>query len=150
MWLEDHATSLDPLVEGCACYACTNHHKAYVQHLLNAKEMLAWVLLQIHNHHTLNLFFAGIRQSLHDGSFQEHVTRFAKVYETHLPGKTGQGPRIRGYQFKSEGPSEPKKNAAPFKMFDDKKAKVAESTLPDADAAVLQEQGFAENTQSDP
>ncbi len=146
MWLEDHATSLQPLVDGCKCYACTNHHRAYVQHLLNAKEMLAWVLLQIHNHHTLDLFFAGIRQTLRNGSFEDNVERFAKVYETLLPEKTGQGPRVRGYQYKSEGPGEPKKNAAPFQTFDDKKEKLAESTPPSAEAgaAELEELGFAE------
>ncbi|KAK5164502.1 uncharacterized protein LTR77_009708 [Saxophila tyrrhenica] len=146
MWTTDHATSLAPLVEGCECYACTNHHRAYLQHLLSAKEMLAWVLLQIHNHHTLDLFFAGIRKSLEDGSFQQNVEGFAKVYESRLPEKTGQGPRIRGYQFKSEGPGEPKKNPAPFQMLDDRSEKLAESTPPaaDADAAELEEQGFAE------
>lgn len=146
MWHPAHATSLASLVEGCECYACTDHHRAYIQHLLSAKEMLAWVLLQIHNHHIMDRFFAGIRESIRDGSFEQEVERFGRVYEVQLPEKTGQGPRVRGYQFKSEGPGEPKKNTAPFTMLDDGKEKLAESTLPsaDVDAEELEAQGFAE------
>ena len=121
MWLPEHAADLSPLVKDCRCYACTNHHRAYVQHLLNAKEMLAWVLLQIHNHHVLDLFFDGVRKSLANDTFESDVHAFERRYEPHLPEKTGQGPRVRGYQYKSEGPSEPKKNAAPYTMLEDGK-----------------------------
>jgi queuine tRNA-ribosyltransferase accessory subunit len=146
MWQPEHAACLEPLLPSCKCYACTDFHRAYLQHLLNAKEMLAWVLLQIHNHHVIDLFFSGIRQSIHDGTFEEEMKRFAKVYESQLPEKTGQGPRMRGYQYKSEGPGEAKRNPAPFQMLDDGKEKLAESVLPsaDADADDLEGQGFAE------
>ena len=36
-------------------------------------------------------------------------------------------PRVRGYQFKSEGPGEPKKNKAPFNMLDEGREKLAEA-----------------------
>ncbi|KAK3712105.1 hypothetical protein LTR37_009196 [Vermiconidia calcicola] len=146
MWLPSHATDLSPLTQDCQCYTCINHHRAYVQHLLAAKEMLGWVLLQIHNHCILDRFFAGIRQSIADGTYEFDVRKFERAYEPRLPEKSGQGPRIRGYQYKSEGPGEPKKNAAPFTMLDDQKEKNAESTLSnvEADAAKLEEHGFAE------
>lgn len=146
MWLSDHATDLDPMVQHCQCYACVNHHKAYVQHLLAAKEMLGWVLLQIHNHHVIDRFFSGIRQSIADGTFESDVRKFEQTYESQLPEKTGQGPRVRGYHFKSEGPSEPKKNKPPFTTLDDKSEKLAESVAPTVgtDAGKLEEQGFAE------
>lgn len=149
MWLPEHAADLSPLVDGCKCYACTNHHRAYVQHLLNAKEMLAWVLLQIHNHHIMDLFFAGIRKSIANDSFESDVKDFERTYESLLPEKTGQGPRVRGYQYKSEGPGEPKKNAAPFTMLEDGKEKNAEGALSDVelDAGDLEQQGFAEKEQ---
>ena len=145
MWDTEHATSLTPLVTGCECYACTNHHRAYVQHLLNAKEMLAWILLQIHNHHTLDRFFAGIRQSIRDDSFEQDVEMFGRIYESQLPEKTGQGPRVRGYQYKSEGPGEAKRNPAPYTALGGSE-RLPESTPPsvDADADVLKQQGFAE------
>lgn len=146
MWLTDHAADLSALVEGCKCYTCTNHHRAYLQHLLNAKEMLAWVLLQIHNHHVLDLFFAGIRGSIANDSFEKDVQDFERTYESLLPEKTGQGPRVRGYQYKSEGPGEPKKNSASFRSMDDGREKNAEGAPldPEANAEDLDDQGFAE------
>ncbi len=57
----EHRAAVAPLQEGCACYACTQHHRAYVNHLLQAREMLGWTLLQIHNHAVLDRFFAGVR-----------------------------------------------------------------------------------------
>ncbi|KAF7546434.1 hypothetical protein G7Z17_g8431 [Cylindrodendrum hubeiense] len=103
MWTPDHATSLLPISEGCKCYTCTNHHRAFIQHLLNAKEMLGWNLLQIHNHWLLSEFFAGVRKVLSEGSarFEECSRNFSAVYESELPLGTGERPRARGYHFKS-------------------------------------------------
>jgi queuine tRNA-ribosyltransferase subunit QTRTD1 len=112
MWSPSHATSLIPLSKSCKCYTCTSHHRAYLQHLLSAKEMLGWVLLQIHNHHILSSFFEAIRASIKAETFEADCEEFARVYESELPEKSGQGPRVRGYHFKSEGPGEGKKNKA--------------------------------------
>lgn len=38
-----------PLEEDCDCYACKNFSRAYLRHLINAKEMLGAKLLSIHN-----------------------------------------------------------------------------------------------------
>ena len=35
----------NPVLEGCCCYCCQNHTRAYINHLLNTKELLANVLL---------------------------------------------------------------------------------------------------------
>ena len=64
MFSPEHQTSLAPLRQGCGCYTCTNHHRAYVHHLLRTREMLAWTLLQIHNHRVLSDFFRGVRSCL--------------------------------------------------------------------------------------
>lgn len=93
MWPSVHAVDLSPLQVGCQCYTCMNHHRAYIQHLLGAKEMLAWALLQLHNHHIMDKFFAGVRRSLDQGTFDHNKRLFAKAYETELPAITGQGPR---------------------------------------------------------
>jgi queuine tRNA-ribosyltransferase subunit QTRTD1 len=92
-WTASHATDLGPLREGCTCYACTNHHRAFLQHLLSAKEMLGWVLLQIHNYHVMDEFFVAIRASIAAGTFEADVEMFSRCYESDLPEKTGQGPR---------------------------------------------------------
>lgn len=39
--------SMEPLVSGCTCYTCANYSSAYVHHLLDAKEMLANILLMV-------------------------------------------------------------------------------------------------------
>ncbi|KAJ4312248.1 hypothetical protein N0V94_007550 [Neodidymelliopsis sp. IMI 364377] len=128
MWSDTHAVSVTPLCEGCNCYACTKHHRAYIQHLLAAKEMLGWVLIQIHNHAILSSFFAGIRASIDSNTFDTDVTAFERYYESLLPEKTGQGPRVRGYQFKSEEHAKPeRKNQRVFTKYDD--AKIAELKL---------------------
>lgn len=148
MWTPTHATSLLPLSKSCTCYACTSHHRAYIQHLLSAKEMLGWVLLQIHNHQILSVFFTAIRESIEAGTFEEDCGVFAKEYESELPAKSGQGPRVRGYHFKTEGPGEPKKNKAPWgNLGGEGKGSTAETPLvPDEEAKELESKGFAEIT----
>jgi len=95
MWAvpEEMKADTRPLVEGCNCYACRRHHRAYVCHLLAAKEMTAWVLLQIHNIHVTELFFDAIRKSIANGTFEEDCRTFAMVYEDEIPKQTGGGPR---------------------------------------------------------
>ena len=93
MWQTSHATDVSPLQADCECYTCTKHHRAYLQHLLMAKEMLGWVLLQIHNHHILDRFFAGVRESIANDGFEQDTSAFLRMYEPELPEKTGQGPR---------------------------------------------------------
>ncbi|KAI9807200.1 MAG: hypothetical protein M1825_005918 [Sarcosagium campestre] len=122
MWQPEHSTILSPLLDGCACYTCRKHHRAYVQHLLVAKEMLGWVLLQIHNLHVLDRFFGSIRKSIKDGTFEEDVASFTKDYKSEMPEKTGMGPRVRGYQYKSQGPhqgGDARKNEVGYRRLDD-------------------------------
>ncbi|KAM0335659.1 hypothetical protein ACHAQA_000708 [Verticillium albo-atrum] len=102
MWSPEHATSVTPLTPGCPCYACTKHHRAYIHHLLNANEMLAWTLLQVHNHHVVSEFFAGIRAAFAAGptQFEELSKQFVATYEAEIPVGSGSRPRARGYHFK--------------------------------------------------
>ena len=93
MWPSAHESDISPLVPGCQCYTCQKHHRAYIRHLLNAKEMLAWTLLQIHNHHVVDNFFNAIRASISNGTFDRDVQTFESIYEAEFPEQTGQGPR---------------------------------------------------------
>ncbi|KAI0123218.1 tRNA-guanine(15) transglycosylase-like protein [Xylariales sp. AK1849] len=113
MWPDDHQVSLEPLVDGCICYTCTKHHRAYLHHLLNAKEMLGWTLLQIHNHHVLTQFLKDIRIAIADGSFEAKTDEFTAAYDSEFPGGTGERPRARGYHFKAEA-GQPKINPTTF------------------------------------
>jgi queuine tRNA-ribosyltransferase subunit QTRTD1 len=93
MWASEYKTDTSSLSKGCECYACKNYHRAYVHHLLSAKEMTAWALLQIHNFHVMDLFFAGIRECIQRGTFQEDVLAFNRAYASSMPESNGQGPR---------------------------------------------------------
>ncbi|KAK0728393.1 tRNA-guanine(15) transglycosylase-like protein [Lasiosphaeria miniovina] len=105
------ATDTGPLLAGCACYACARHHRAYVHHLLAAREMLGWTLLQAHNHGVASAFFAGVRAALRAGpaAYDAACRTFAAVYEPEFPAGTGERPRARGYQY-AGGAGEPKRN----------------------------------------
>ena len=60
------------LGDGCECYTCSNHFsRAYINHLLNASEMLAKVLLMFHNLHVFYQFFRTIRLILEEEKFEE-------------------------------------------------------------------------------
>jgi queuine tRNA-ribosyltransferase len=93
MWPSKYESDLAPLSVDCQCYTCQKHHRAYIRHLLNAKEMLAWTLLQIHNHHIMDNFFEAVRASISNGTFAEDVQTFEAAYEAEFPQPTGRGPR---------------------------------------------------------
>ncbi|KAN0080852.1 tRNA-guanine(15) transglycosylase-like protein [Elaphomyces granulatus] len=147
MWSPIYAADLSPLAQGCECYTCTKHHRAYIQHLLSAKEMLAWTLLQIHNLHTIDCFFAAVRDNIEAGTFTEGFLAFEQTYQPSLPQQTGQGPRRRGYHAQASGPGEPKLNSSPYDQLDDAAEKYAEAQssvpTPDVSAEELQISGFA-------
>ncbi|CAN9506298.1 unnamed protein product [Ophioblennius macclurei] len=53
-----------PLVEGCGCYCCRTHQRAYLHHLLVTNELLAGVLLMIHNVAHYQGFFKALRRAM--------------------------------------------------------------------------------------
>lgn len=65
-----------PLHESCTCYTCKNFSRAYVRHLVVAREMLAATLLSIHNLHTLIQLVKDIRKSILDSSFDDFAAEF--------------------------------------------------------------------------
>ncbi|KAL9432425.1 hypothetical protein AB3S75_027458 [Citrus x aurantiifolia] len=73
-----------PIVEDCCCYTCQNHTKAYVNHLLNVHEMLAQILLEIHNTHHYLGFFQSIREAIKEGCFEQFQKKFIQSRREHL------------------------------------------------------------------
>jgi queuine tRNA-ribosyltransferase subunit QTRTD1 len=65
-----------PLVGGCSCFTCSNHSRAYLHHLLHVHEMLAEVLLEMHNTHHWQLFFAAVRAAIQEGRLQQYSAWF--------------------------------------------------------------------------
>lgn len=97
-----------------------------------------------HNIAVIDRFFATIRESIAQGTFEQNRLHFTNTYVDDLPDKTGQGPRLRGYQFKSEGGSG-KKNPKSFSKFGagDKREMLEGVTTTPRDNN-LAEGGFAE------
>lgn len=58
-----------PIEEGCGCPACRRYSRAYIRHLLKAKEMLGMRLCVLHNLYFYNTMMEEIRAALDAGEF---------------------------------------------------------------------------------
>lgn len=58
-----------PIEEGCGCPACQRYSRAYIRHLLKAKEMLGMRLCVLHNLYFYNTMMEEIRDALDEGRF---------------------------------------------------------------------------------
>jgi queuine tRNA-ribosyltransferase len=65
-----------PIDESCTCYTCQHFSRAYLRHLITAKEMLSASLLSIHNLHTLLQMTRELRQAVLDGSIQDYAQQY--------------------------------------------------------------------------
>jgi queuine tRNA-ribosyltransferase len=65
-----------PIEESCACYTCRNFSRAYLRHLILAKEILSATLLSIHNLFTLIQLAGDIRQAIIAGTFEDYHASF--------------------------------------------------------------------------
>ena len=61
-----------PIEEGCQCPACQHYSRAYIRHLLKAKEMLGMRLCVLHNLYFYNHLMEEIRDALDQGNFAEY------------------------------------------------------------------------------
>lgn len=64
-----------PIEVGCNCPACRDYSRAYIRHLLKAKEMLGMRLAVLHNLYFYNNMMKEIRDSLDQGAFKEYKAR---------------------------------------------------------------------------
>lgn len=61
-----------PIEEGCGCPACRRYSRAYIRHLLKAKEMLGMRLCVLHNLYFYNTMMEEIRDALDAGKFSSY------------------------------------------------------------------------------
>jgi len=61
-----------PIEEGCNCPACKRYSRAYIRHLLKAKEMLGMRLCVLHNLYFYNTMMEEIRDALDAGNFAQY------------------------------------------------------------------------------
>ncbi len=64
-----------PIEEGCMCPTCQRYSRAYVRHLLKAKEMLGMRMCVIHNLYFYNKMMEEIRDALDTGEFKSYKAR---------------------------------------------------------------------------
>lgn len=64
-----------PIEEGCQCPACRTYSRAYIRHLLKAKEMLGMRLCVLHNLYFYNTMMEEIRDAIDAGEFQAYKKR---------------------------------------------------------------------------
>lgn len=70
-----------PLVEGCGCYCCKKHMRAYVHHLLVTNELLGGVLLMLHNMAHYLGFFKALREAIASERLQDFKNRVLQCRE---------------------------------------------------------------------
>lgn len=64
-----------PIEEGCQCPACKHHSRAYIRHLLKAKEMLGMRLCVLHNLYFYNTMMEEIRATIEAGNYSEYKAK---------------------------------------------------------------------------
>lgn len=70
-----------PIESGCQCYTCRNFTRAYLRHLIVAREMLAATLISIHNIQFLVTLMKTARQAILDEVFVDFATGFLASYK---------------------------------------------------------------------
>ena len=79
-----YETDTAPIEEDCGCPCCQNYSRAYVRHLLKAKEMLGMRLCVLHNLYYYNHLMTDIRAAIEEGryaGFKEEALYQMKTYD---------------------------------------------------------------------
>ncbi|MFC2064927.1 tRNA guanosine(34) transglycosylase Tgt [Chloroflexota bacterium] len=69
-----------PIDMECQCYTCRNFSRAYIRHLVIAKETLAGTLISIHNLHTLVSLTDRIRELIISGDFTQNIPQLLRQW----------------------------------------------------------------------
>lgn len=69
---QKYEADMRPIEEGCQCPACLHYSRAYIRHLLKAKEMLGMRLCVLHNLFFYNTMMQEIRDALDEGRFASY------------------------------------------------------------------------------
>lgn len=69
---QKYEKDMRPIEEGCGCPTCRRYSRAYVRHLLKAKEMLGMRLCVLHNLYFYNTMMEEIRAAIEEGRYKEY------------------------------------------------------------------------------
>ena len=70
-----------PIEEGCQCPACRHYSRAYIRHLLKAKEMLGMRLCVLHNLYFYNHMMEEIREAIEKGEYKQYKAKKLAGFE---------------------------------------------------------------------
>ncbi len=76
-----YADDAAPIEEGCDCYACRHFSRAYLRHLIMAKEILGLRLATLHNLHFMLNLMREIREAILAGAFSALKKEFLANYD---------------------------------------------------------------------
>ena len=74
-------TPIDPM---CDCPVCQHHTRAYIRHLLKAKEMLGMRLAVMHNLYFYNTLMEKIREHIECGTYREFYTKYKEILDKRI------------------------------------------------------------------
>lgn len=78
---EKYKYDLRPIEEGCNCPACKKYSRAYIRHLVMAKEMLGMRLCVLHNLYFYNEMMEEIRLAIEKGEYKDYKKRKSEHLE---------------------------------------------------------------------
>ncbi|KAJ8915849.1 hypothetical protein NQ315_004662 [Exocentrus adspersus] len=86
-----------PILASCQCLSCSKYSRGYIHHLLTVQELLAPVLIMIHNIHHYLRFFGKIRDCIRNNTLNNLEHRIMELYKIHqenvLSAKPDEEPR---------------------------------------------------------
>lgn len=74
-----YETDMRPIEEGCNCPTCRRYSRAYIRHLLKAKEMLGMRLCVLHNLYFYNTMMCEIREAIEQNRYLSYKSE--KLYQ---------------------------------------------------------------------
>jgi len=83
----EHVHNPNPIDLECECYTCRHFSRAYLRHLIMAKEILAATLISIHNIFTLVELMRRLRQSMIENEFEAYTEHLLKDLQKSNPIK---------------------------------------------------------------
>ena len=70
-----------PIEDGCQCPACRHYSRAYIRHLLKAKEMIGMRLCVLHNLYFYNHMMEEIREAIEKGEYKQYKAKKLAGFE---------------------------------------------------------------------
>lgn len=79
-----YETDDNPIDSECDCPVCKHHTRAYIRHLLKAKEMLGMRLAVMHNLYFYNKLMEKIRHHLDNGTYTDFYRKYREVLDKRI------------------------------------------------------------------